>query len=123
MVRHHRAMSGTIPSMETLHDDLKDNTIIVGSYPRNLVVYLTPGLLIWLSLVLGASGDLAKKKVPSLPFHLLAGLKCLLDNTCSFWSLSLGSPSSRLQDRWLRQNENGSGRIREARSFLHQNSR
>ena len=30
MVRHHRAMSGTIPSMETLHDDLKDNTIIVG---------------------------------------------------------------------------------------------
>ncbi|KAJ8509323.1 hypothetical protein ONZ45_g8494 [Pleurotus djamor] len=36
-----RAMSGTIPSMETSHDELKDNTIII---------------------VLGASGDLAKKK-------------------------------------------------------------
>ncbi|TFK28723.1 glucose-6-phosphate 1-dehydrogenase [Coprinopsis marcescibilis] len=41
-----RAMSGTIPSMETLHDELKDNTIII---------------------VLGASGDLAKKKtLPAL---------------------------------------------------------
>ncbi|KAF8165329.1 glucose-6-phosphate 1-dehydrogenase [Crassisporium funariophilum] len=41
-----RAMSGTIPSMETAHDELKDNTIIV---------------------VLGASGDLAKKKtLPAL---------------------------------------------------------
>lgn len=41
-----RSMSGTIPSMETLHDDLKDNTIIV---------------------VFGASGDLAKKKtLPAL---------------------------------------------------------
>lgn len=27
-----RSMSGTIPSMETAHDDLKDNTIIVGVY-------------------------------------------------------------------------------------------
>jgi len=27
-----RSMSGTIPSMETSHDDLKDNTIIVGVY-------------------------------------------------------------------------------------------
>ncbi|KAH9482678.1 Glucose-6-phosphate 1-dehydrogenase [Psilocybe cubensis] len=36
-----RSMSGTIPSMETAHDQLKDNTIII---------------------VLGASGDLAKKK-------------------------------------------------------------
>ncbi|KAG6817421.1 hypothetical protein H0H87_009066 [Tephrocybe sp. NHM501043] len=36
-----RSLSGTIPSMETSHDELKDNTIIV---------------------VLGASGDLAKKK-------------------------------------------------------------
>ncbi|KAF5388118.1 hypothetical protein D9615_000425 [Tricholomella constricta] len=41
-----RALSGTIPSMETSHDELKDNTIIV---------------------VLGASGDLAKKKtLPAL---------------------------------------------------------
>ncbi|PPQ98500.1 hypothetical protein CVT24_003991 [Panaeolus cyanescens] len=41
-----RSMSGTIPSMETTHDELKDNTIIV---------------------VLGASGDLAKKKtLPAL---------------------------------------------------------
>ncbi|KAJ2931743.1 hypothetical protein H1R20_g5388, partial [Candolleomyces eurysporus] len=39
-----RERSGTIPSMETHHDDLKDNTIII---------------------VLGASGDLAKKKVDS----------------------------------------------------------
>jgi len=46
MARHHRSMSGTIPSMETLHQDLKENTIIV---------------------VLGASGDLAKKKtLPAL---------------------------------------------------------
>ncbi|KAF4574600.1 Glucose-6-phosphate 1-dehydrogenase [Pleurotus pulmonarius] len=36
-----RSDSGTIPSMETSHDELKDNTIII---------------------VLGASGDLAKKK-------------------------------------------------------------
>ncbi|TEB30273.1 glucose-6-phosphate 1-dehydrogenase [Coprinellus micaceus] len=41
-----RSMSGTIPSMETAHDDLKDNTIII---------------------VFGASGDLAKKKtLPAL---------------------------------------------------------
>jgi hypothetical protein len=25
-------MSGTIPSMETAHDDLKDNTIIIGLF-------------------------------------------------------------------------------------------
>ncbi|KAF5333127.1 hypothetical protein D9611_002595 [Ephemerocybe angulata] len=41
-----RSMSGTIPSMETTHDELKDNTIII---------------------VFGASGDLAKKKtLPAL---------------------------------------------------------
>jgi hypothetical protein len=106
MVRHHRAMSGTIPSMETLHDDLKDNTIIVGRCPLTPLVSHTPGLL---SLVLGASGDLAKKKVSSFPFHMVTGLKCLLDNSCTFWPLSLGSPSSRLQDRGIRQNEDGSG--------------
>ncbi|KAF8238693.1 glucose-6-P dehydrogenase [Tricholoma matsutake] len=44
-----RSLSGTIPSMETTHDELKDNTIIV---------------------VLGASGDLAKKKT----FPALFGL-------------------------------------------------
>jgi glucose-6-phosphate 1-dehydrogenase len=44
-----RAMSGTIPSMETSHDQLKDNTVII---------------------VLGASGDLAKKKT----FPALFGL-------------------------------------------------
>ena len=37
-----RSMSGTIPSMETAHDDLKDNTIIVG-------VYHFPCLLIYTS--------------------------------------------------------------------------
>ncbi|KNZ79820.1 Glucose-6-phosphate 1-dehydrogenase [Termitomyces sp. J132] len=41
-----RSLSGTIPSMETTNDELKDNTIIV---------------------VLGASGDLAKKKASTLP--------------------------------------------------------
>ncbi|KAG6873317.1 hypothetical protein C0995_000470 [Termitomyces sp. Mi166 len=46
-----RSLSGTIPSMETAHDELKDNTIII---------------------VLGASGDLAKKK--TLP--ALFGLFC-----------------------------------------------
>ena len=41
-----RSLSGTIPSMETSHQELKDNTIII---------------------VLGASGDLAKKKtLPAL---------------------------------------------------------
>ncbi|TFK43515.1 glucose-6-P dehydrogenase [Crucibulum laeve] len=41
-----RSLSGTIPSMETTHDELKDNTIII---------------------VFGASGDLAKKKtLPAL---------------------------------------------------------
>ncbi|GLB33826.1 putative ZWF1 [Lyophyllum shimeji] len=44
-----RSLSGTIPSMETAHQELKDNTIIV---------------------VLGASGDLAKKKT----FPALFGL-------------------------------------------------
>ncbi|KAF5369921.1 hypothetical protein D9758_001037 [Tetrapyrgos nigripes] len=44
-----RSMSGTIPSMETSHEELKDNTIII---------------------VLGASGDLAKKKT----FPALFGL-------------------------------------------------
>jgi len=44
-----RAMSGTIPSMETTHEELKDNTIII---------------------VFGASGDLAKKKT----FPALFGL-------------------------------------------------
>ncbi|KAI0796630.1 glucose-6-P dehydrogenase [Abortiporus biennis] len=44
-----RAMSGTIPSMETAHHELKENTVII---------------------VLGASGDLAKKKT----FPALFGL-------------------------------------------------
>ncbi|KAF9453013.1 glucose-6-phosphate 1-dehydrogenase [Macrolepiota fuliginosa MF-IS2] len=44
-----RALSGTIPSMETSHEELKDNTIVI---------------------VLGASGDLAKKKT----FPALFGL-------------------------------------------------
>ncbi|KAK0190924.1 glucose-6-P dehydrogenase [Armillaria mellea] len=44
-------MSGTIPSMETAHNELKDNTIIV---------------------VLGASGDLAKKKTFPALFGLYA---------------------------------------------------
>ncbi|KAH9936944.1 glucose-6-P dehydrogenase [Amylocystis lapponica] len=44
-----RAMSGTIPSMETSHEELKDNTIII---------------------VLGASGDLAKKKTYPALFGL-----------------------------------------------------
>lgn len=107
MVRHQRAMSGSIPSMETLHDELKDNTIIVGMYPP--VLSLTPILPIWISLVLGASGDLAKKKVSLFPFHLVTGLKYLLDNPCTLWPSSIGSPSSGLQDRWVRQNEDGSG--------------
>lgn len=67
-----RSLSGTIPSMETSHDELKDNTIIVGMSPSdqytphtNFSVHLT---------VLGASGDLAKKKVADyiicrLPLH------------------------------------------------------
>lgn len=29
-----RSMSGTIPSMETSHDELKDNTIIIGKIPK-----------------------------------------------------------------------------------------
>jgi len=33
-----RSMSGTIPSMETAHDDLKDNTIIIGVSSDNLCV-------------------------------------------------------------------------------------
>ena len=106
MVRHHRAMSGTIPSMEILHDDLKDNTIIIGRYP---LIPVVSSLHILLFLVLGASGDLAKKKVTLFPFRLETGLKCLLDIPCTFWSLSLGSPSSGLQDRRVRQNEDGSG--------------
>ncbi|THG95804.1 hypothetical protein EW026_g5918 [Hermanssonia centrifuga] len=44
-----RAMSGTIPSMETAHQQLRDNTIII---------------------VLGASGDLAKKKTYPALFSL-----------------------------------------------------
>jgi hypothetical protein len=31
-----RAMSGTIPSMETSHVELKDNTIIVGEILTNI---------------------------------------------------------------------------------------
>jgi glucose-6-phosphate 1-dehydrogenase len=44
-----RSMSGTIPSMETAHDEIRDNLIIV---------------------VLGASGDLAKKKTFPALFNL-----------------------------------------------------
>ena len=91
MVRHYRAMSGTIPSMETQHDDLKDNTIIIGRYPLNPVISQAHFLL---SLVLGASGDLAKKKVFWFPFRLVSDLKCLLDITCALWPLSLGFASS-----------------------------
>jgi glucose-6-phosphate 1-dehydrogenase len=56
-----RAPSGTIPSMETTHDELKDNTIIVGQ----LLIYLLVSVssLTYGYSVLGASGDLAKKKV------------------------------------------------------------
>lgn len=35
-----RSMSGTIPSMETSHDELKDNTIIVGEHARLSNLYL-----------------------------------------------------------------------------------
>ena len=31
MTTRPRAMSGTIPSMESSHDELKDNTIIIGT--------------------------------------------------------------------------------------------
>lgn len=59
-------MSGTIPSMETTHDELKNNTIIIGA-----LSFISPppssGLPHPLTFggksVLGASGDLAKKKV------------------------------------------------------------
>ncbi|KAI0081819.1 glucose-6-phosphate dehydrogenase [Panus rudis PR-1116 ss-1] len=49
MATRQRSMSGTIPSMETSHQQLKDNTIII---------------------VLGASGDLAKKKTYPALFGL-----------------------------------------------------
>jgi hypothetical protein len=53
-------MSGTIPSMETSHEELKDNTIIIGeTLARSSTVFL----LILYVKVFGASGDLAKKKV------------------------------------------------------------
>jgi glucose-6-phosphate 1-dehydrogenase len=55
-----RAMSGTIPSMETTHEELKDNTIIIGKIEAGLYGAL---LLILYVKVFGASGDLAKKKV------------------------------------------------------------
>ncbi|KAI0751961.1 glucose-6-P dehydrogenase [Irpex lacteus] len=47
-----RSLSGTIPSMETSHHELKDNTVII---------------------VLGASGDLAKKKTYPALFGLYRG--------------------------------------------------
>jgi len=34
-----RSLSGTIPSMETAHDELKDNTIIIGMYPMPYLFY------------------------------------------------------------------------------------
>jgi len=55
-----RAMSGTIPSMETTHDELKDNTIIIGEITTYL---LRDSLFTSCAIVFGASGDLAKKKV------------------------------------------------------------
>ena len=55
-----RAMSGTIPSMETTHEELKDNTIIIG---KNSPDYQQKSLLMLDAIVFGASGDLAKKKV------------------------------------------------------------
>jgi glucose-6-phosphate 1-dehydrogenase len=61
MAARQRSMSGTIPSMEMLHEELKDNTIIVGRYLLRSNILTT--LRSHTSLVLGASGDLAKKKV------------------------------------------------------------
>ena len=56
-------MSGTIPSMESsAHDALKDNTVIVGTYFPLYPQPLTGPLTVPFT-VLGASGDLAKKKV------------------------------------------------------------
>lgn len=55
-----RSLSGTIPSMETSHDELKDNTIIVGEYSA---IYNSNIVSNHPHTVLGASGDLAKKKV------------------------------------------------------------
>jgi glucose-6-phosphate 1-dehydrogenase len=56
-VMKQRTMSGTIPSMETTHEELRDNTVIVGQYlsPRRYSNSHS-------SIVCGASGDLAKKK-------------------------------------------------------------
>lgn len=53
---------GTIPSMESAHQELKSNTAIVGKFVKDIdfsFVINTDS-----SIVLGASGDLAKKKVP-----------------------------------------------------------
>lgn len=57
-----RAMSGTIPSMEVSHEQLKDNTIIIGEviYPKHCNTDINIFIDV---LVFGASGDLAKKKV------------------------------------------------------------
>jgi glucose-6-phosphate 1-dehydrogenase len=54
-----RALSGTIPSMEVTHNEVKDNTIFVG---QSSVASCTSRLTAF-HPVLGASGDLAKKKV------------------------------------------------------------
>lgn len=40
-----RSMSGTIPSMEMTHEDLKDNTIIVGVYHFPCLLYALSDLL------------------------------------------------------------------------------
>jgi hypothetical protein len=53
-------MSGTIPSMETSHESLKDNTVIIGT---SFISITQPSHDLTDKKVLGASGDLAKKKV------------------------------------------------------------
>ena len=55
-----RSASGTIPSMEASHEELKDNTIIIGT---RVLIPVYARALTRRPPVAGASGDLAKKKV------------------------------------------------------------
>lgn len=93
-----RSLSGTIPSMETSHEELKDNTVIVGEHrssphPSPSHLYPSPGGF-WRS---------GKEEGTSAVMPLRRPLiSIVLDFPCLVRPLSPGFPSPRRQDRRLR---------------------
>lgn len=97
-----RPRSGTIPSMEASGQELKDNTVIVGEHTLQITpTHRTVEAHFNHPTVLGASGDLAKKKVrlPLVSFSYPALILLSPDLPSPLRSLSYGLPARGCKNR------------------------